>query len=148
MASGQLFLLLATLFQLSCAVDSSGPAANEVKPAMNIKVQLDKTMLDAALDRSAVAFDFASLLPMDLTLADYGGTEKIAYLPRKLATAGSPAGYTPKRGDIAYYAPWGNLAIFCKDFSYSEGLVRLGRLDGGLDAVCKEGDILIRISPL
>lgn len=114
------------VFSVPCAEDYSGPATNEVKPAMNIKIQLNGKMLNATLDSSAIAFDFASIFPMDLTLADYGGTEKIAYLPRKLATAGSPAGYTPKMGDIAYYAPWENLAIFCKDFSYSEGLVRLG----------------------
>lgn len=142
MASCQLFLLLATLFQLSCAVDSSDPAANEVKQAMNMRIQINDKTLDVTLDSSAVAFDFASLLPMDLTLADYGGTEKIANLPRKLSTAGSPAGYTPQKGDLAYFAPWGNLAIFCKDFSYSEGLVRLGRLDGTLDDICKEGKIL------
>lgn len=40
-----------------------------------------------------------------------------------------PPGTTPAAGDISYYAPWGNLALFNRDFSYSPGLVRLGRLD-------------------
>jgi hypothetical protein len=31
-------------------------------------------------------------------------------------------------GDITYYAPWGNLAIFYRDFGYSPGLVRLGHI--------------------
>jgi hypothetical protein len=38
-------------------------------------------------------------------------------------------------GDIAYYAPWGNLAIFYKDFGYSRGLVKLGRLDSSIETV-------------
>ena len=38
-------------------------------------------------------------------------------------------------GDIAYYAPWGNLAIFYRDFSYSTGLVKLGKLDSDVDAL-------------
>jgi len=35
-------------------------------------------------------------------------------------------------GEITYYAPWGNLAIFRKDFGYSEGLIRLGKFDGAI----------------
>jgi len=27
--------------------------------------------------------------------------------------------------------PWGNLALFYRDFTYSDGLIRLGRLDTG-----------------
>jgi hypothetical protein len=38
-------------------------------------------------------------------------------------------------GDITYYAPWGNLAIFYKDFSYSAGLIKLGTLDSGSEAL-------------
>jgi hypothetical protein len=42
-----------------------------------------------------------------------------------------PSGTTAAAGDIAYYAPWGNLALFYRDFTFSEGLVRLGRLEPG-----------------
>lgn len=42
-------------------------------------------------------------------------------------------------GDIAYYAPWGNLAIFHREFGYSSGLVRLGRLDSGVEALSGRG---------
>ncbi|GAA4730631.1 hypothetical protein GCM10023216_23110 [Isoptericola chiayiensis] len=33
-----------------------------------------------------------------------------------------------------YYAPWGNLAIFYRDFGHAPGLVRLGAFDDA-DAV-------------
>ncbi|WP_394287896.1 cyclophilin-like fold protein [Corynebacterium variabile] len=36
---------------------------------------------------------------------------------------------------IAYYAPWGNLAIFYRDFPRSPGLVILGHINGPLDAL-------------
>jgi hypothetical protein len=49
-------------------------------------------------------------------LKNYASTEKISYLARKLSTEGAPAGCDPDVGDITYYAPWGNLAIFYKDF--------------------------------
>ena len=59
----------------------------------------------------------------------------VAYLPRKLTTQAAPEGIDPQVGDIAYYAPWGNLAIYYRDFGYSSGLIRLGRLASGLDAL-------------
>ena len=69
--------------------------------------------------------DFISLLPLQLTLEDYAGTEKGGQLPKKLSTEGSPAGSDPSIGDITYYAPWGNLAIFYKDFSFAHCLIIL-----------------------
>ncbi|WP_370589969.1 cyclophilin-like fold protein [Undibacterium sp. 14-3-2] len=43
-------------------------------------------------------------------------------------------GGEPAIGDITYYAPWGNLVIFYKDFAYSEGLIKLGKIDSDLEA--------------
>ena len=63
----------------------------------------------------------------------------ISYLPRKLLTEGAPAGSDPAIGDVAYYAPWGNLALFHKDFRYSSGLVHLGKIDSGLAALSTPG---------
>jgi hypothetical protein len=102
---------------------------------MKIRLTVDGKAIEATLLDNASARDFASLLPLTLTLEDYNSTEKISDLPRKLSTAGAPAGVDPAPGDIAYYAPWGNLAIFYKDFGYSKGLIRLGRIESGLDAL-------------
>ena len=74
-------------------------------------------------------------VPMSLTLEDYAATEKISNLPRKLSTEGAPAGSDPSIGDIAYYSPWGNLAIFYRDFRYSSGLIKLGKIDSGIEAL-------------
>ena len=51
----------------------------------------------------------------------------------KLSTTGATAGVDPSVGDIAYFAPWSNLAIYYQDFGYSTGLVRLGHIDGGIE---------------
>ena len=64
----------------------------------------------------------------------HAATEKITYLPRKLSTAGAPAGIDPAVGDMAYYSPWGNLAIFYKDAPYARGLLPLGRVDSSIEA--------------
>jgi hypothetical protein len=110
----------------------------------NVKGYWNET-LAATLDDTPAGHDFAALLPLELTLSDYNATEKVADLPRERDTRAAPASYTPKTGDVTYYAPWGNLAIFCKPFRTSSGLVRLGAFDGPIDALLKEGSIPVRI---
>mgnify|MGYP000803812469 CR=1 FL=1 len=63
---------------------------------------------------------------LELTCKDFNNTEKVAYLPRRLDTQGAPAGFDPQTGSFAYYAPWGNLAFFYRDYSYANSLIELG----------------------
>ncbi|WP_271166329.1 cyclophilin-like fold protein [Brevundimonas intermedia] len=112
---------------------------------MRIRIIAADRTLTAVLDDNETARDFASLLPLTLTLEDFNRTEKIADLPRKLSTAGAPPGADPKVGDIAYYAPWGNLALFYRDFSYSRDLVRLGRLEGDPQGLAELGAAPARV---
>lgn len=99
---------------------------------MNIKITIAGQIITATLEESPSARDFLAMLPLTLPLEDYAKTEKIAYLPQKLTTQGAPKGMDPQVGDITYYAPWGNLAIFYRDFGYSTGLIKLGRIESGL----------------
>jgi hypothetical protein len=115
---------------------------------MKIRLTINGKAMTATLIDNATARDFLSLLPMTLTLDDYAATEKISYLPRKLSTAGAPAGCDPSVGDITYYAPWGNLAIFYRDFGYSRGLIQLGRIESGIEALNLPGPLKLRIEPV
>lgn len=108
---------------------------------LRIQIEVDGNRVIAALDDSEAARDFASLLPLTVTLEDYASTEKIADLPRSLSIRGAPAGTDARQGDLSYYAPWGNLAIFLKDFKYSEGLVKIGRIESGMDVLRRMGGI-------
>ena len=112
---------------------------------MKIRLTFDGKAVEATLLDNATARDFLSLLPMTLTLEDYHSTEKIGHPPRKLSTAGAPAGVDPSVGDIAYYAPWGNLEIFYKDFGYSKGLIGLGRIASGIEALNVPGSVQVTI---
>ncbi|MDX2821221.1 cyclophilin-like fold protein [Streptomyces ipomoeae] len=101
---------------------------------MNIRLTVDGHPVAATLNDGAAARDFAALLPLTLNLSDFHATERIADLPRRLSTSGAPDGAEPKAGDLACYAPWGNLALFYRDFPYSEGLIILGHVtDDGTD---------------
>lgn len=101
--------------------------------------------VSATLTDSEAARGFRALLPLKLDLSDYNATEKIADLPGSLSIRDEPAGIDPEPGDLAYYAPWGNLALFYKDFGYSRGLVRLGRLDRMPDAFRQPGPVAVTI---
>jgi hypothetical protein len=123
-----------------------GSEANQGKRVLKIRIEVEGTAVLATLNGSPSARDFVSLLPLTMTLEDYGGIEKIAYLPRKLSTRDAPAGVRPMTGDLAYYAPWGNLAIFHGDFKDSPGLVRLGSIGTGIEALRRPGPLKATIS--
>ena len=119
--------------------------AAEKKAMTRIKFIIGTDELYATLDDTASGRDFAKLLPLELTLSDYHGIEKIADLPRKLDITGAPASFAASPGDITLYAPWGNLAIFYKSFPATSGLIRLGAFDGPIEMLLKDGKFRIRI---
>lgn len=110
------------------------PTAVQIEPkqeqaSMLIRITAGERSFTVRLEDSSAARDFVRLLPLRLTLKDYASTEKIADLPRALTSDGAPAAITPFAGDLTYYAPWGNLALFYRDGHRSPGLVRLGKIE-------------------
>jgi len=103
----------------------------------------DKTVT-ATLYDTPTARDFASMLLLTLQFEQYAN-ERIADLPRQLTREGAPTGMTPNTGDLAWYAPWGNLAIFMQDFRYSTGLLPLGYIDSGLSILQPTTPFSVRI---
>lgn len=119
--------------------------AQDETRTMKITFTIADSVLPATLDDSPAARDFASMLPLTLSLSDYHGIEKVADLGRKLDSSGMPASYAPKAGDITQYAPWKNLALFLKPFDDSRGLVRLGQFDGDISALGGSGALTVTI---
>lgn len=93
-----------------------------------IKITINNDVYLAQINDSPTAQDFLQLLPLTLTLKNYGQTEKIADLPTTLNTQAAPSGSAAQVGDITLYAPWGNLAIFIQNFGYAQGLIQLGHI--------------------
>lgn len=110
--------------------DNSNTNSNEVT---RIKLTFNNEEVYVRLNDSKSSKDFINMLPLTLDFEDYNSTEKIATLPRKLTTEDAPSGYTPHTGDFSYYAPWGNLSIFYKEFRYSNSLVKLGEFESGIE---------------
>ncbi|WP_329440527.1 cyclophilin-like fold protein [Streptomyces canus] len=130
---------------------STAPAATTSPartPAMSIRLTLNGHRVAATLNDSATARDFAAQLPLTLSLRDFHQAEKIADLPRKLSTSGAPEGADPEIGDLAYYAPWNQLATYYRDAPYAAGLVPLGRMDrSGVEQLATADEITIDVAP-
>jgi hypothetical protein len=115
---------------------------------MRIRAAFNDHEFTARLFDNPSARDFASMLPLDLTIEDYSDNEKIAYLPKKLTEEGSGPFSNEAPGDLCYYAPWGNLAFFYDTYRYSPRLIRLGRLDDGVEPLLVRGKFPLRIEGL
>ena len=137
-------LAIGTTYATDIPAEQSLPLGNH---SMNVTLTFESgEVAKVELDDTQASREFVSLLPLRLELRDYAATEKIADLPRRLDTSAAPGGYKPCAGDLAYYAPWGNLAIFHKPFSYSSGLVRLGRLTTPIEPVRRKGSVNVVIA--
>lgn len=141
------------LLLIACGILNLAPcgpnAGAKDTPLMKIRIKIGDEALSATIPDTETSRDFVSMLPLKLRLTDYAGSEKISDLPRKLPTKQAPIGYAPAVGDIAYYAPWGNLAVFYKNAGHANGLIQLGKLDGGIEKLASEkGDFDVFVETL
>lgn len=123
------------------------PSKETTSNSMNIKLIIGDETLTAEIEDNAAGRDFLSRLPLDVTLNDFNNTtEKIFYPDPELTIQGVKRGCTPVPGDITIYVPWGNVAIFCKKWSYSNDLIKIGHIkDNGINALAISGDVPVRI---
>lgn len=117
---------------------------NKNTTSMNIIVG-DQT-ITATMEDNAAARDFLSRLPLEVMLNDFNNTtEKIFYPNPTLTIGGVARGCAPMPGDITIYAPWGNVAIFCKNWSHSNDLIKIGHIDdNGIEVLNISGDITVK----
>jgi len=139
-------LLLAGLLVVTQSAMAGDNDRRDVQETlMKIEIVVDGVTATATLFDTPTGRDFALLLPLSLTLEDYAEIERISNLPRRLSTAQAPDGMTPEAGDITFYAPWGNLAIFVQGRSYARSLIPVGKVDSGLPALQRHGPLSVQI---
>lgn len=118
-------LIICLVLILSVLVYGEEKMKNRIKFSFNNK-EIVVLLEDNSASRSLLA-----QLPLEIKFENYGNTEKISYLPKKLDISEAPKSCTPQIYDLTYYSPWGNLAFFTEDFRYSNGLVPLGKIEIG-----------------
>ncbi len=124
----------------------AGRKEAETSGVSSISITVGDRAVTATMEDNAAARDFLSRLPLEVTLSDYNHiTEKIFYPSPVLTTEGVAGGCAPAPGDMAVYVPWGNVAIFCKSWSYSDDLIKIGHVDDdGIEALSVAGDVRVR----
>ncbi len=105
-----------------------------------IRIAVGTQTLTAQLEDNPTARDLADQLPLTLTFRDFNRVEKVARLPRALATDGVPVGADPDINDIAFYAPSGELVFYYGDVGYFTGIIRIGHFDTDIDLLRQEPD--------
>ena len=143
-------LLLTMMSMAACGGSDDNPIReennNEEEQNMKVNITIGGATITATMEDNAAARDFLSRLPMDVTLNDYNNTtEKVFYPSPELNIEGVTRGCAPVPGDITIYAPWGNVAIFCKSWSQSSDLIKIGHIDGnGINALNVAGDVAVK----
>lgn len=114
--------------------------------SLKVKISVGDRTISATMEDNVAGREFLSRLPLEVTLNDFNNTtEKIFYLEPALTLEGVKRGCTPVPGDITIYVPWGNVAIFCKNWSHSNDLIKIGHIDGdGISALTTGGDIKVK----
>ncbi len=118
------------------AVESGQNSTDENESVENTKIKLifDNEEVIVNIYDNPTSRDFLTMLPITSSFEDYFGKEKISYLPRKLNTEPTPSNSGPSVGEFAYFAPWGNLAIFYKESATTgNGLIVLGEIESGIE---------------
>ncbi len=90
------------------------------------------------------ARQFYNQLPLELELSNFRDAQWMFYPPDKLNVAIAEAYHDGKKGDLSYYAPWGDVFMLYKDFYAGDEMHRLGiALDGINDISSMSGKALI-----
>lgn len=114
---------------------------------VTIHIVIGSRSMTALLEDNATARDFASLLPLTITLREFGHAEKVSgALPKRLSEQGAPASDAGTLGDIAYYAPWGNLAFYRGQGPDATGVIKIAKIKSGVEALRQAGQVSVTIS--
>src|SRR4051794_15623946 len=119
-----------------------GTVATSTESNRRIRLTVGDRVATATLEDTAAARGFAAMLPVTISMRELLGREKPGRLPRPLDLDGARREYRYEVGEIAYWAPGNDIAIFYADDGQAipqPGLVRLGTVDAGLDVIATAG---------
>lgn len=137
-----------TADQSSLVSLSENNMSTKENEALKINLTVDGKTVTATLIDNSASRDLISRLPLEINLDDFNNTtEKIFYPKPSLNLNEKKNGIAPVSGDITIYEPWQNVAIFCKTFSYSDDLIKIGHIDvDRIELFKKKGKVKVTIS--
>ena len=115
-----------------------------------IKITIGKVTIEAVMLRNNTAMDFINFLPLDIRMDDLFGIEKYGNLPGALSTD-SQFQNTYEVGDIAYWAPSNDLAIYYKQDNKTiakPGIIIIGKINININLFDIRHPLLLRIEKM
>lgn len=126
----KLFSILLVLLAPFIITTAYSKESEDMSKSLSMNIIIGEQIITATMENNGAAQDFLSRLPLEVILDDYNnGVEKIFYPDPKLKLEDTPRGCDPIPGDITIYEPWGNIAIFCQDWSKSNSLIKIGHIN-------------------
>ena len=123
--------------------DSSGNKLNlsQMKVAITSK---GRTATFQLYDTKA-AKEFYDQLPLTLNLENFRDAQWMFYPPKKLNVTSNEAYHDGKKGELSYYAPWGDVFMLYKDFYAGDEMHHIGvGLSGVDDIAAMSGSAVIQ----
>jgi len=108
-------------------------ASSEGTLNMKINIKVSGKTVTATVMDNPTARDFVSLLPLNLSMNDLFGREKFAHLLKALSERG-PRTHSYEVGDIAYWSPAHDVAIYYKQDGEpipSPGIIPIAKISAG-----------------
>lgn len=123
--------ILLSISILLITITTLDNTTQEMEKTILIKgiITVDSQQFDVVYYDNPTSRSLVNMMPFTVELKDYAGIEKIFYPEQSLDKTGASKGAKPSVGDIMYYEPWGDVAIFYKDFGYTNGLIPLGHIE-------------------
>jgi len=110
---------------------------NSTPDAKMIRVSDGTNAVTYELNETSAAKSLYQMLPLEVTVQNYGGNEKIFYLPTAVNYGGDCIEGDCPAGTLALFSPWGNVVMYYGAASRYSGLYILGKAIQGAASISR-----------
>lgn len=136
LVAGALFFILVLCAHRPAEAAASGDNAPELPLSdMRVRITSQGNVATFQLYDTVAAREFYGQLPLTLDLTNFRDAQWMFYPPRKLNVTAREAYHDGKKGELSYYAPWGDVFMLFKDFYAGDEMHRLGVGLSGIDDI-------------
>ena len=118
--------ILTFIFLISISAICFGESNNLSLSDKFVKITSGEYIAVFQLYETKAAMEFYNQLPLKLDLTNFRNAQWMFYPPERLNVTHKEAYHDGKKGELSYYAPWGDVFMLYKDFYAGDEMHRLG----------------------
>jgi hypothetical protein len=122
---------------LSCTENAEAQANSFKLSNQYVRITSNGQTAVFRLYDTGAAKQFYAQLPLTLELQNFRNAQWMFYPPNKLDVTAAEAYHDGKKGELSYYAPWGDVFMLYKDFYAGDEMHRIGVHVSGIDNIEK-----------